>query len=72
MTDRKHDDVNALFRAVKDRNKFAWTPETDPDPAVRQHDRDALNQAIRRAAGRGEQEPADEPLPWKSVMPEEK
>ncbi len=51
----------SLIRSGRRTNKVEWTPVPGQD------DRDALNAAIRRAAGRGEQESDDEPHPWKSL-----
>jgi len=56
-----------LVRSVQRQNKISWTPSTSLDPADRAADRDALNQAIRRASGRGEQEDDGEPFPWTSL-----
>jgi len=36
-------------------------------PVPGREDRDALNAAIRRASGRGEQESDDQPYRWKSI-----
>ena len=52
---------DVLIRAGRKRNKIEWTPTGD------QADTDALNAAIRKAAGRGEPEPDTQPHPWKSL-----
>ena len=59
LSDR--DAFNVFIRAGQRKNKIEWTPTGD------QADTDALNRAIRRAAGRGEPEPVGEPHPWKSL-----
>jgi hypothetical protein len=51
-----------LIRGGRRTNKVEWVS------APGQDDRDALNAAIRKAAGRGEQEPGDESYPWKSLQ----
>ena len=51
----------SLIRSGRRTNRVEWVP------APGQDDRDALNAAIRRAAGRGEQEQSDQPHPWKSL-----
>jgi len=66
MADAKPTDkvaFESLIRSGRRTNKVEWTP------APGQDDRDALNQAIRKAAGCGEQEPGEEPqsYPWKSI-----
>jgi hypothetical protein len=66
MTDAKPTDkvaFESLIRSGRRTNRVNWVP------APGQDDRDALNQAIRRAAGRGEQESGEEPQPrpWKSL-----
>ncbi len=65
MSNEKPSDREAfeqLVRSGRRQNKIEWTPVPGQD------DRDALNRAIRKASGRGEQEPGDEPFPWKSVV----
>ena len=59
LTDAEAFDV--LIRAGRKRNKISWTPTGD------QADTDALNRAIRRAAGRDDPESADRPFPWKAL-----
>ena len=54
-----------LVRSGRRQNKIEWVPVPGQD------DRDALNAAIRKASGRGEQEPDDKPFPWKSVAGDE-
>jgi len=51
-----------LVRSGRRQNRINWTPVPGQD------DRDALNDAIRKASGRGEQESGDEPHPWKSLQ----
>ena len=70
MSNTKLSDREAFetfVRSGQRQNKISWTPSTSLDPADRAADRDALNQAIRRASGRGEQESGDQPYPWKSL-----
>jgi len=50
-----------LIRFGRRTNRVNWTP------APGQEDRDALNQAIRRASGRGDPEEDRKPHPWKSL-----
>jgi len=50
-----------LIRSGQRRNKIEWTPTGD------QEDTDALNRAIRRASGREDPEPGDQPFPWRSL-----
>jgi len=57
----------AFVRSGQRQNKISWVPSTSLDPADRAADRDALNQAIRKASGRGEQEEDAEPFPWTSL-----
>jgi len=59
------DAFNLFVRAGQRKNKIEWTPTGD------RQDVDDLNAAIRRAAGRGEQESDDKPFPWKSVAGDE-
>ena len=56
----------SLIRFGRRTNRVEWTP------APGQDDRDALNQAIREASGRGKQEQSDQPYPWKSIVGDEK
>jgi hypothetical protein len=56
-----------LIRGGQRTNRVSWRPSSSPDPADQRADRDALNQAIRRAASRGEQEEDAEPFPWTSL-----
>ncbi len=68
MADEKLTDKVAfetLIRSGRRQNKIEWVP------VAGQEDRDALNQAIRKAAGRGEPEPDAQPFPWKSVAGDE-
>jgi hypothetical protein len=70
MSDQKPSDKVAfetLIRSGRRTNRLSWTPVPGQD------DRDALNAAIRRAAGRGEQEPGEESRshPWKSISTRE-
>jgi hypothetical protein len=60
-TDR--DAFEQLVRFGRRTNRVNWTP------APGQDDRDALNRALRRAAGRDAPEPgeAPQPHPWKSL-----
>ena len=52
-----------LIRGGRRQNKIDWTPVPGQD------DQDALNRALRRAAGRDAPEPgeAPQPHPWKSI-----
>ncbi len=64
MSDQKPSDkvaFESLIRSGRRTNRVSWTPVPGQD------DRDALNAAIRRAAGRGDPEPVGEPHPWKSL-----
>jgi hypothetical protein len=56
-----------FVRSGQRQNKISWVPSTSLDPADRAADRDSLNQAIRRASGRGEQEQSDQPYSWTSL-----
>ena len=68
MTDKKYDALNDAFRQLRSKGRVDWNPTASRDPADRQADRDALNRALRRAAGKDAPEPdAPRPLPWKSV-----
>jgi len=76
MTDQKKPDakeINASFnQSIRDQRasrRVNWQPSSSPDRDVQHADRDDLNQAIRHASGRGEQEPGEEPqsYPWKSI-----
>jgi hypothetical protein len=53
----------SLIRSGRRQNKIEWVP------VAGQGDRDALNAAIRKASGRGEPEPGEEPqsYPWKTI-----
>jgi hypothetical protein len=59
LSDR--DAFNIFVRAGQRRNKISWTPTGD------QEDTDALNRAIRRAAGRDDPEEDRRPYPWTSL-----
>ena len=61
-----------FVRSGQRQNKISWVPSTSLDPADRAADRDSLNQAIRRASGRGDPEEDGQPYPWKSVVGDEK
>ena len=66
MSDQKPTDKSAFEQLIRDQrgqraNKISWIP------VAGQEDRDALNRAIRRASGRGEQESGDQPFPWTSL-----
>jgi hypothetical protein len=64
MSDQKPSDKAAfeqLIRSGRRTNRVDWVP------APGQDDRDALNQAIREASGRGKQEQFARPFPWKSI-----
>ncbi len=66
MSSQKPTDKSAfetLIRSGRRTNRVNWTP------APGQDDRDALNRALRRAAGRDAPEPgeAPQPHPWKSL-----
>ncbi len=55
-----------LVRSGRRQNRIEWTPVPGQD------DRDSLNRALRRAAGRDAPEPGGEPHPWKSVQDADK
>ncbi len=74
MTDKKPDtkSLNDAFRQLRGENRVDWNPSTSRDPAERKADRDALNRALRRAAGKDAPEPdAPAPFSWKSLEPDE-
>jgi len=50
--DQKRPDVNQLLRTSRNLNRVNWIPSTSLDPAERRKDRDALNDALRKAGGR--------------------
>jgi len=65
MADTKLSDkvaFESLIRSGRRTNKVEWVPVPGQD------DRDALNRAIRRAAGKDAPEPVGEPHPWKSLQ----
>jgi hypothetical protein len=53
----------SLIRSGRRTNRIEWVPVPGQD------DRDSLNRALRRAAGRDAPEPGEEPQshPWKSI-----
>jgi hypothetical protein len=59
--------LSDMIRSVRRQNRLSWTPSTSLDPADRAADRDALNQAIRKASGRGEPEEGAQSFPWTSL-----
>jgi hypothetical protein len=64
---------NELLRDSRNVNRVTWTPSTSLDPEVRRADRDALNDALRRAGSHKAQHETDDPepqtFPWKSLGP---
>lgn len=65
--DKKHDALNDAFRQLRNQTRIHWNPTSSRNPADRQQDRDALNRALRRAAGKD----APEPDAWKSLGSED-
>ncbi len=55
------DAFETLIRSGRRTNRLSWTLSGD------RQDVDDLNAAIRKASGRGEQEPDDKPFPWTSI-----
>jgi len=62
---------NQLLRAERTRNRVNWTPSTSLDPAVQRADRQALNDALRKAGGHEPQheeaDPEPQTFPWRSL-----
>ncbi len=76
MTDNQKPDTkeviasfNQLIRDQRNLHRVNWRPSSSSDPAVQRKDRSALNNAIRRAGGREEDDGPDDPqtFPWRSL-----
>ena len=69
MTNAKRNQlINDGWRQIANENRVNWNPTTSRDPADRDQDRQALNRALRRAAGKDAPEPDTQgPFPWKSL-----
>jgi hypothetical protein len=64
---------NELLRTSRNGTRVKWVPSSSADPAVQRADRDALNDALRRAGGHKPQheeaDPEPQTFPWKSLGP---
>ncbi len=61
---------NVWLRERSRAHRVTWAPTINRDPADQRADRDALNQAIRRAANPDQEEEPVTPFPWKSLESE--